>query len=149
MKKLLVSLILLVSSVSLFGWNTWNYSGKLLYNTDVSNEFSMNAFCYKDLEIYNNEGLLFEDDSIYKDVRYQNVEVSFSDLSRKSIVLAIGEWWDDSLVLQKSDDSLWMFEKMLANDIMFLRVRLENESENILVFYVKNFSIDECLKEAK
>ena len=146
MKKLLVSLILLVSSVSLFSWNNWNYSGKLLYNTDVSNEFSMNAFCYGDFEIYNNEGLLFEDDSIYKDVRYQNVEVSFSDLSRRNVVFAIGEWWDDSLVLQKSDDSLWLFEKMLENNLMFLRVRLKNEEEQILVFYTKNFNVDECLE---
>ena len=92
MKKILVALFLLVGSLS-FGWNNWEYSGRLVDNTNVVGDFNLNVFCYGDLELYHNDGLLFEDDSTYKDVKLQNVEVSFSDLSRRNVVWAIGEWF--------------------------------------------------------
>ena len=145
MKKILISFLLLVSSVSIFGWNNWEYSGRLLSNVSATdNSYNLYAYCYGDLELFHSEGFLFEDDSTYKDVKLQNVEVSFSDLSRRNVVWAFGEWFDDSLVLQKSDVSLWVIEKMLENDIMFLKIRMLNGVEKNLVFWVKNFSVNKC-----
>ena len=49
----------------------------------------------------------------------------------------LGNGFDDSLVLQKSEVSLWVISKMLENDIMFLKIKMLDGVERNFGFLVE------------